>query len=104
MGCCGSSRQNWRTFVKPGEKPEPGQKHGFTRQYQWPAGREVHGQRATVRMVYHGSGSIVVVGPHTGRRYRFAKDGTILEVDRRDALQMTKLRHLTTVANDGKAD
>lgn len=102
MGCCGSSRRRWRTTIVTGDVPNPDQGASATGNYEWRSGRVIHQKTAPVRMIYQGQGKIVVVGPHTGRRYRFANPGAILEVDGRDAQRMRKLRQLRLLEDPGK--
>jgi hypothetical protein len=44
-----------------------------------------------------GSSTVVVVGPVTGRMYRFPSSGATVQVDSRDALSFSRVRHLEAV-------
>jgi hypothetical protein len=44
---------------------------------------------------YTGATALTVVGPITGRRYRFIAPGAVLEVDSRDAPSLATVPHLS---------
>lgn len=69
MGCCGKNR----AMVRPVEN------HDLPRVKFTPRAPSVQ------YFEYVGPTSITAFGPVTGRRYRFAGPGAILEVDGRDA-------------------
>jgi len=92
MGCCGSSRRKWRTMLTSSSAPRKSTGDGRPHRIEWPQGRRVHQQTGKARMAYLGTGSLVVVGPYTGRRYRFTNQGAVLEIDPRDAKRMAKIK------------
>ncbi len=70
MPCCGGKRSRYRAAATA---PERGSR---------PARRAVH---TVVEFEYFGETAMTVVGPITGRRYRFGGPGVGVAVDARDA-------------------
>jgi hypothetical protein len=74
MSCCGSPRPAFDARpLAPGALPPAG------------AALAAPGQPL---FQYHGSSTLVVTGPVTGRRYHFAAPGAQLRVDRHDAASL----------------
>jgi hypothetical protein len=44
-----------------------------------------------------GPSTVVAVGPVTGRMYRFPSSGMTVQVDSRDAMSLSRLRHIEAV-------
>lgn len=79
MSCCGQSRQRAATIATASA--------GAAR-----AGSLDSRQRPTVRpLEYIGSTGLTVLGPATGRRYRFDAPGVRLAVDPRDWAGLARL-------------
>jgi len=53
--------------------------------------------RAGIRFEYVGAGALTVVGPVTGKAYRFVGYGARLEVDVRDRLSIRGVPHLREI-------
>jgi hypothetical protein len=94
MSCCGSKRALVTTYVSPAQ-PAPKMAPVPARSPTPPpnqAVRAAHGASAPASMAvpetlfeYVGSTGMTVIGPMTGRRYRFDRPGATIAVDRRDA-------------------
>ncbi len=92
MSCCGSKRALVTTYVSPAQPaPKMAPVPARTRPAPPPnqAPRVVHGGSAPAStetlFEYVGSTGMTVIGPTTGRRYRFDRPGATVSVDRRDA-------------------
>lgn len=44
-----------------------------------------------------GASTVVAVGPVTGRMYRFPSSGMTVQVDSRDAISLSRVRHIEAV-------
>lgn len=84
MGCCGKKREQFLAGVRTGP---PSNTRPSVVQHLQPATHD------RVFFEYLGNTGMTVVGPATGKRYRFDRPGARLEVDLRDR------RSLATVPN-----
>lgn len=83
MSCCGKQREQ---FLGTSQTP--------------PRGNDKPRQPLTqlaIRFEYVGATGLTVVGPVTGKRYRFDKPGSRLLVDLQDAPSMASVPHLRRV-------
>jgi hypothetical protein len=87
MPCCGQKRQQLRGTNAP--RPVPGQ----------PAGPGQPAQPATFYFEYVGRTGLTVIGPITGRRYRFDRTGARVTVDGRDAPSLAAVPQLEQVSH-----
>jgi hypothetical protein len=90
MGCCGKGRvvlQISRSGAQPAER---------TPVAPTPARQALHPQN-TLLFQYIGKSGMTVLGPITGRRYRFGQPGVIVSVDPRDAPAMGGVPHLQRI-------
>jgi hypothetical protein len=87
MPCCGQKRQQLRETNA--RRSEPGQ----------PAGPGQSAQSATFYFEYVGRTGLTVVGPITGRRYRFGRAGARVTVDGRDAMSLAAVPKLRQVSH-----
>ena len=83
MSCCGKQREQ---FLGTSQVPP----RGNDRQRQ-PL------PQPAIRFEYVGATGLTVLGPVTGKRYRFDKPGSRLLVDLRDAPSMASVPHLRRV-------
>lgn len=83
MSCCGSQRGQF--YPAPQNLPR-----AEDRQSQPMA-------QLTVRFEYVGATGLTVVGPATGRRYRFSGHGSRVSIDLGDAPSMAGVPHLRRV-------
>jgi hypothetical protein len=82
MSCCGKST----TAASPRASLRAGP--------SWPAAGGAP-RTAYVRCI--GRSTVVMVGPVSGKMYRFPSSGQIVEVDARDALSLARVPQLHTV-------
>lgn len=80
MSCCGKRRDTWR---------------GETAQIP-PASFNHSGQ---VYFRYVGNTALTVIGPVTGRTYKFSAGGAVSGADLRDAPSLAAVPHLRQVSN-----
>ncbi len=80
MSCCGKRRETWR-----GESPQ--------------VPRAQAGHPGVVYFRYVGGSAITVVGPMTGRVYRFWGAGAAAAADPRDAPAMAAVPHLMQISH-----
>jgi hypothetical protein len=86
MSCCGKNREQFLTRI-PGDP--------LSSRNVPPASRRVQGPAHTrVFFEYLGNTGMTVVGPVTGKRYRFDRPGAKLEVDLRDRRPLAAVPHL----------
>ena len=82
MSCCGSRRAQIQTLSAPpradGRQSQPG-------------------AALTIRFEYTGATGLTVVGPATGKRYRFDNHGSRAAIDLRDAPSMAAVPHLRRI-------
>jgi hypothetical protein len=82
MSCCGkSSTMNVRGVSSPTGGSRPTSTH---------LSRVAH-----FRCI--GPSTVVAVGPVTGRMYRFPSSGMTVQVDSRDAMSLSRVRHIEAV-------
>ena len=75
MPCCGKKRTQARRETQTGRAPEPAEK----------AVSQPNPVRDSApRFQYLGKTGLTVIGPRTGRRYRFDRPGAVVTVDPRD--------------------
>ena len=87
MSCCGGNRA--RTAVMPPSVPTPSTR---------PIAPPVHGRPPSVAVFrYEGEGSLTVIGPVTGRKYWFERNGAELAVDLRDRIAVTRVPNVRQV-------
>jgi len=74
MSCCGNKRAEFQVQTRPDNRQGP------------PAGRPFRRSAPPLKVIfeYGGQTPVVVVGPVSGNRYRFAGAGARVEVDPRD--------------------
>lgn len=112
MSCCGKKRlEQWSATkvhsrtgpppVHPGAASSP-----FSSAASSPVGTPVPSETAmavhattfqTTSFQYIGRTSLMVVGPLTGRKYRFAETGAVVSIDNRDAPSMLAVPGLKRV-------
>ena len=81
MSCCGSSRQQMAFLAgAPPTGPVP-----------------AAGRRFEIRFEYVGATALTVVGPASGRQYRFASRGVRLTIDPRDRRALARIPALREV-------
>jgi hypothetical protein len=85
MSCCGQNRQRLRDFDSSQHLPGPA-----------PAAKRPPRTQplSIVYFEYVGKTGLTVIGPITGRRYRFPKPGAKISVDGNDALSLTTVPNL----------
>jgi hypothetical protein len=74
-------------------KPQTQAKRGVAAK---PAAKKTS-QPKFISMKYTGPTSARVVGTASGRQYGFARTGTVLQVDPRDKVQLSKVPHLRQI-------
>ncbi len=86
MACCNKRREQFQ-----GQGGPVGQSHSGVRPHSQPA--------TLLRVVfrYNGATALTVVGPISGRRYRFEGPGARVEVDPRDRRSLMAVPNLTLV-------
>ena len=82
MGCCNDKRATWATSIPGGARPET-----LRMAMAPPPIRKV-------AFEYTGGTGLQVLGPVTKVRYRFPSQGTMVEVDARDAPYMAGVPNL----------
>ena len=88
MPCCGNQRATLQTPIRTNYNPGPSDKN-----------REQSGRvlRDRVFFKYLGQTGMTVIGPRSGKRYRFDATGSIVEVDPRDRPSLAGLAQLREV-------
>ena len=81
MSCCGRQRNQFQGTSQPPPRV-------INRQRQ---------PQPEIRFEYMGATGMTVVGPVTGKRYRFDNPGSRVSVDPRDAPSMAAVPHLRRV-------
>ena len=87
MGCCGQGRAKLAATAAP----------GTTARGSVGAGAPPTAYRFTIWFQYVGGTALTVIGPVSGRRYRFTKPGVRLAVDPRDRPSLAKVPRLREV-------
>ncbi len=88
MPCCGKQRGQFHGIVQTQQTHESIGSPKATLTYYYTAFFE-----------YIGKTGLTVIGPITGKRYRFEWPGSIVEVDLRDRPSLAKVPHLREVRN-----
>jgi hypothetical protein len=91
MPCCGKQREQLYRTVPTRGKPNP------QPMVATPARPTLH---RTGSFEYIGKTGLTVLGPVSGRRYRFNHPGAIVEVDPRDSPSMTTVPCLRPTRSD----
>ncbi len=85
MSCCGQNRQRLRNFNSSQHLLGPAQAEKRPPRTQLPS---------IVYFEYVGKTGLTVIGPITGKRYRFPKPGAKIAVDGNDAPSLTTVPNL----------
>jgi hypothetical protein len=94
MPCCGKKRAQVRQKAQTRPAPEPAE--GTVSQPR-PESQPV------AYFQYLGKTGVTVIGPRTGKRYRFGHTGAIVAVDRRDGRAVAAVSVLRQVARPTEA-
>jgi hypothetical protein len=81
--CCGRSRAKIRAAMTPNARAE--------------AYRPASPPTGTVSFINVGARAATVVGPVSGREYRFDRPGAVVAVDARDRVLLASLRQLRQI-------
>ena len=87
MGCCGQRRQQLRRGV-PATR---------SREESVDLSSELEAVYPSVYFQFLGREAVTLVGPISGKRYRFAQYGAVVAVDPRDRRSLEAVRYLTAV-------
>ncbi len=96
MACCGNKRQQYHEYRGSG-----GSAGSFRTANPGNGGSpQMERRRYTVAYFqYTGSTGMTVIGPRTGKRYRFDRNGSVAAVDLGDRLSLAAVPNLRQVRN-----
>jgi hypothetical protein len=81
MGCCGRARQSLGAILNPPVLAEPNDAP----------------RRTSVEFQYVGASALTLIGPVSGRRYRFGGPGARLVIDPRDRPGLARVSRLRQI-------
>lgn len=90
MSCCGQHRQQFHGLV---------QRHPAARSSQAASAPPRPTRHAAAYFEYRGNTGLTVLGPITGKRYRFDRHGARVAVDLRDRPSLAAVPNLRQVSN-----
>jgi hypothetical protein len=94
MPCCGKKRKQASQKTQTRRAPEPAEKT---------ASQPRPEPQPLAYFQYMGRAGVIVVGPRTGKRYRFDHTGAVIAVDRRDGRALAAVSVLRQVAKPTEA-
>ncbi len=88
MSCCGNKRQQMQSVPSAGRVYSS---HSMPQSVD-PKRNEIRYSEAYFE--YKGTRSMMIIGPHTGKQYRFNKQGDVVAVDLKDRVALQGVRDL----------
>jgi hypothetical protein len=89
MACCGQKRQQIRSQASPARRADNPAKI--------PGAQESSAHRQGINFQYVGKTALTAIGLTSGRQYRFASPGAIVQVDPRDSVSLAAIPNLRQI-------